>query len=524
MSATTGRPVPDDAALWSVVVPTLGRPSLAVLLASLACQQHHPADVVVVDDRRYVTGPLDVAAHPQARLLAGEGRGPAAARNLGWRAVPVTGSVAAGWVVFLDDDVVLPLDWSGKLLADLRDADLREPGEARPGAVSGRIVVPLPDGRRPTDWERCTAGLEHARWATADMAVRRSSLVAVGGFDERFRRAYREDADLAARLTASGVTLRTGHRHVVHPVRPADDELMRALHGPGWRERAWCPPGRFRWHAATVAAGVLALGCLALRQRRLAATVATMGACLTADFAARRIAPGPRTGSEIATLLATSAAIPPAAVWWRAVGWLRYRHVTAWSPSPPVRAVLLDRDGTLVHDVPYNANPESVTPVGGAVEALARLRAAGLLLGVVSNQSGIGRGLLTEGDVERVNARIEAVLGPFGTWQSCPHLPEDGCSCRKPAPGMVTAAALALGVEPAECVVIGDIGADVEAARAAGARAVLVPTPATCPQEIATAEVVASSLSAAVDLVLRGAVTPLAPSPAVSGKPGAVPC
>ncbi len=172
----------------------------------------------------------------------------------------------------------------------------------------------------------------------------------------------------------------------------------------------------------------------------------------------------------------------------------------------PVRAVLFDRDGTLVHDVPYNGDPDLVRPIDGAVAAVARVRAAGLAVGVVSNQSGVGRRLLTRDLVDAVNARVDGLFGGFGTWQVCPHGPDDGCGCRKPAPGMVLAAAAALGVDPRDCVVIGDIGADVGAATAAGARAVLVPTPVTRPAEVRAAPVVAADLCAAVDLVLDGSL------------------
>ena len=165
-------------------------------------------------------------------------------------------------------------------------------------------------------------------------------------------------------------------------------------------------------------------------------------------------------------------------------------------------AVLLDRDGTLVEDVPYNADPARVVPVPGAADALARLRAAGVPLALVSNQSGVARGLMTLDEVAAVNQRVEDLLGPIGPWLVCPHGPDEGCACRKPAPGLVLAAAAALGVDPAECVVIGDIGSDVEAARAAGARAILVPTPATLAEEVAAAPEVAETLEAAVDLLV----------------------
>jgi histidinol-phosphate phosphatase family protein len=101
---------------------------------------------------------------------------------------------------------------------------------------------------------------------------------------------------------------------------------------------------------------------------------------------------------------------------------------------------------------------------------------------------------------------VEELLGaPLGPWAYCPHGPEEGCACRKPAPGLVLRAARELGVDPARCAVIGDIGADVEAARAAGARAILVPTPRTRPEEVAAAPEVAADLGAAVDRLLGAA-------------------
>jgi histidinol-phosphate phosphatase family protein len=126
-------------------------------------------------------------------------------------------------------------------------------------------------------------------------------------------------------------------------------------------------------------------------------------------------------------------------------------------------------------------------------------------LAVVSNQSGIGRGLLTETEVAAVNRRVEELLGPLGPWLVCPHAPDAGCECRKPAPGLVLAAAERLGVEPERCAVVGDIGADLEAARAAGARGVLVPTPRTRREEVEAALERAGDLGEAVDLLLGGA-------------------
>ena len=168
----------------------------------------------------------------------------------------------------------------------------------------------------------------------------------------------------------------------------------------------------------------------------------------------------------------------------------------------PVAAVLFDRDGTLVSDVPYNGDPARVEAMPTAREAVDAVRARGVRVGVVSNQSGVARGLLTRGQVEAVRQRVEELLGPFDVWAICPHGPDDGCGCRKPAPGLVPAACRRLGVPVKRTVVVGDIGADMAAARAAGARGVLVPTPVTLPEEKGTADAVAADLLGAVRLVL----------------------
>jgi histidinol-phosphate phosphatase family protein len=173
-------------------------------------------------------------------------------------------------------------------------------------------------------------------------------------------------------------------------------------------------------------------------------------------------------------------------------------------PGARVCAVLFDRDGTLVHDVPYNSDPALVRPVDGARRAVRRLREAGLRIGLVTNQSGIARGLLTPAAVTAVNDELQRRVGAFDTVAVCPHAPHEGCGCRKPAPGLVLQAARALGLRPEETVVVGDIGADVGAAAAAGARSILVPTPVTRREEVEAAPLVAPDLDAAVDLVLQG--------------------
>jgi D-glycero-D-manno-heptose 1,7-bisphosphate phosphatase len=131
--------------------------------------------------------------------------------------------------------------------------------------------------------------------------------------------------------------------------------------------------------------------------------------------------------------------------------------------------VLFDRDETIVVDVPFNGDPARVEPAPNARALLDRLRAAGLPLAVVSNQSGIGRGFITTAQVEAVNRRIDELLGPFAGFFVCPHAAADACECRKPKPKLILDAARALGVDPACCVVVGDRASDIEAARNAGA-------------------------------------------------------
>src|SRR5690606_13076384 len=123
--------------------------------------------------------------------------------------------------------------------------------------------------------------------------------------------------------------------------------------------------------------------------------------------------------------------------------------------------------------------------------------------GVVTNQSGVGSGRISGRDVDRVHRRLVELLGPVDTIQVCPHAPDAGCDCRKPAPGLIQRAARALGTDPSRCVVVGDIGSDMAAAGAAGASGILVPTDATRPEEIAAAPAVAGDLAGAVGLILR---------------------
>ncbi|WP_269856914.1 glycosyltransferase family 2 protein [Streptomyces sp. RPT161] len=322
---------------YAVVIPTVGRPSLNVCLAALAESVGPlPRRVVIVDDRPLDDcNPLPVtvptALCERVEIVASCGNGPAGARNAGWSAT------TEPWIVFLDDDTLPSGNWARELARDLSRAG------PEVGGVQGHIRVPLPSHRAPTDWERCTASLATARWITADMAYRRQALEAVGGFDERFRRAFREDSDLALRVKDAGWTLVVGDRQTEHPVRRtdrwvsvraqagnADDVLMTRLHGRGWWRRAGARRGRLPVHLAVTGAAVAAATCAVARRPRAAGACAAVWLAGTAELALTRILRGPRNAREVTDMLLTSALIPPAACghWLR--GWWRHRQVRPW--------------------------------------------------------------------------------------------------------------------------------------------------------------------------------------------------
>jgi hypothetical protein len=320
-------PTAGDGFVIDVVIPTIGRHTLDVLLERLASDRDRLGSVVVVDDRRGaarddLSGSVPAALRHQVRVVRTGGRGPAAARNAGWRAT------SASWVAFVDDDVVPGDGWAAALCRDARSAD------PITGAVAARLHVPLPADRRPTDRERQVKALETAGWITADLVVRREVLDGTGGFDERFPRAHREDTDFAVRAQRAGWHFQHGERRSVHPVQPApwwhsvaaqrgnrDDVLMLELHG--WRPDV---TRRRRHLFITACALVAVIGCAT--RRRWAVVAGAVGWLMgTGEFVAARVAPGPRTPHEVAAMVVTSVAIPPVAVAhrWRARAAL-WRH------------------------------------------------------------------------------------------------------------------------------------------------------------------------------------------------------
>jgi D-glycero-D-manno-heptose 1,7-bisphosphate phosphatase len=181
------------------------------------------------------------------------------------------------------------------------------------------------------------------------------------------------------------------------------------------------------------------------------------------------------------------------------------------APSALRRAVFLDRDGTLMQEREYLSDPGGVELIDGVTEALARLRAAGFALVVVTNQSGIARGLYTLADYRAVARRMDEALEasdvrPDATY-FCPHHPDftGPCDCRKPGSGMYLRAARELGLELKGSFYIGDRIKDVLPARTFGGTGILVRTGYGEEEEARLPEgaLVADSLLEAATLIVR---------------------
>ena len=149
------------------------------------------------------------------------------------------------------------------------------------------------------------------------------------------------------------------------------------------------------------------------------------------------------------------------------------------SGSSPASVVFLDRDGVINHESPdFVRSVAEWRPLPGSLEAIARLTAAGLRIVVVSNQSGLARGHFDRPTLDAIHEhlcqQVASVGGRIDGIFTCPHLPTDGCDCRKPRPGLIRQAERALGVEARGAPFVGDRASDLRAARAAGCRPVLV--------------------------------------------------
>ena len=141
------------------------------------------------------------------------------------------------------------------------------------------------------------------------------------------------------------------------------------------------------------------------------------------------------------------------------------------------RAIFLDRDGTLIEEVNYLSRVEDLRLFPFSAEAVRQLKDAGFLIVIVTNQSGIGRGIYTEDAMHSIHAAIQTRLkGGIDAFYFCPHLPDDGCECRKPKPGLIEAAVRDLDIDLAHSWIVGDKDIDVETGKMTGMLTAFVKT------------------------------------------------
>jgi GT2 family glycosyltransferase len=316
----------------SVVVPTyqrldlLGRCLEALLVQRFAASRY---EIIVADDGN---SPRAAALVERLACRVGErgpalrylpitgAHGPAAARNAGWR------SAAGPIIAFTDDDCVPGSGWLRAGVDAMR---------AGVDGAAGKLVIPCSE--RPTDYERNAALLAHAEFVTANCFYRREALEAVGGFDERFPCAWREDSDLAFALIERGACLvRAPAALVLHPIRPRPwgvslaqqrrsmyNALLYRKHPRLYRERIQAAPP---WnYYATVLALLIALVGAASQQSGAALVGLALWLILTVRFTLARLCGTSHAPAHLAEMLVTSALIPPICVFWRLLGAIRYR-------------------------------------------------------------------------------------------------------------------------------------------------------------------------------------------------------
>jgi glycosyltransferase involved in cell wall biosynthesis len=313
----------------TVVVPTYRRPEyLERCLSALLAQEFDSSafEIIVADDAGSVSSWRQVQAWARRSPVSiryvtpARARGPAAARNAGW--LQASGRIIA----FTDDDCIPHPRWLAEGVAALSDGT---------AALSGRVIVPIPE--RPTDYERDASGLERAEFVTANCFVRRDVLAAVGGFDERYREAWREDSDLQFTLLERGYTIaRAPTALVVHPVRPAPwgaslrqqrkaffNALLYKKFPARYQKQIRAAPPWDYYGCVLAIAAAAASG--AARANGLALVAVALWSLLTLRFCARRLKRNSSRPLHVLEMVVTSALIPPLSVFWRLYGALKFR-------------------------------------------------------------------------------------------------------------------------------------------------------------------------------------------------------
>ena len=319
----------------SVVVPTFKRPVLLDrCLAALMAQEFDSTayEVIIVDDADCDNTKRQVECWRERVKPCGHtlryipvtgsqsSHGPAAARNIGWRAAH--GEIIA----FTDDDCIPTPGWLKTGVAAFSDDVV---------AVSGRVIVPL--SCTPTDYEYNAAMLEHSEFVTASSFYRRDALMQVNGFDERFTAAWREDTDLFFTLLKCDLKcIYVPEASVIHPVRPARwgislsqqrksefNALLYKKHPVLYRQRVQAAPP---WHYYYILGALLLTFLGVLRKSRLLALCGFgLWLSMTGHFCAQRLRYTTHAPGHVAEMSVTSLLIPPLAVFWRLRGMIKFR-------------------------------------------------------------------------------------------------------------------------------------------------------------------------------------------------------
>jgi glycosyltransferase involved in cell wall biosynthesis len=320
----------------SVVVPTYRRPDLLARCLNALFEQTLAADayeIVVVDDGRSEETRLRCeqfaaraasAQGPRLHYVVPDGtRGPAGARNSGWR------RAHGALIAFTDDDTLPDRDWLRQGEAAMTSGRV---------AVWGRVHVPLPE--EMTDNARNTAGLENAVFVTANAFVRRAALETVGGFDERYLRAWREDTDLyfalLQRFPDEGAIAAAPQALVLHPVRDAkflvsiDQQANMAFDALLFKKYPELYDRHVGFRRPPLDYVLIVLASLAGLvtwpfSAAAGALLLAVSLLLILRFAARRLRGLSRSRRQVADMLISSFAIPYVSLWWRLVGAWRWR-------------------------------------------------------------------------------------------------------------------------------------------------------------------------------------------------------
>ncbi len=316
----------------SVVVPTYKRPDLLVqCLQALLAQDFSPKDyeVIIADDAACEeTRWLVESWARKARLCdhtirytaVNGSHGPAAARNMGWRAA--RGEIIA----FTDDDCIPSPGWLKAGMATFADGI---------AGVAGRLIMPVPS--TPTDYENSASELTGCDFVTANCFYRRYALEEIGGFDERFTAAWREDSDLIFTLRERGAKVAIApDAVVVHPIRPAQwgvsirqqrkslfNALLYKKHPMLYRTYIQAAPP---WHYYGIVGALLLVLVGGVRKSGLLALIGLgLWICLTGRFCMHRLQHTSHAPHHVAEMVLTSAVIPPLAIFWRLRGALKFR-------------------------------------------------------------------------------------------------------------------------------------------------------------------------------------------------------